>query len=154
MDTTLLKGTQMLCMDKQEDMLNLYDECCKSGLIKQQDTAGFYKTLQKFHCEIKKYSDFEETICRPDKDGYYKTEITAVREVPDGYRCYRFKGLLEQQDAYKEDETHWLFYKKGEFRELSVGDFVRFKVKTTKLRQFWDLKNARNIYPLVLERVE
>lgn len=154
MDGTLMKGTQMLRIDNQDNMLNLYDDFCKLGLIEQQSTAEFLAYLQKFISEVENLQTGENMILEKSRDGYYEAEITEVRNVPEVYRCYRIKGRIMQKDVYEENETHWLFYQTNLFPDLAVGDRVKFKVSKTELRQFGNLKNARNIYPAVLYKVE
>jgi len=129
-------------------MTRFYDECCNMELIEKgnRNTVEFNRQVEKF-CEFaNSEGNGRDFILKADKNGYYETKIVAVRNVPDIYRCYRIEGRICQEE-YQKDESHWLFYHAGIFTDLAVGDKVRFKVSKTEIRQFHDLRNARNIYP-------
>ena len=93
-------------------------------------------------------------ILKPDDAGYFETEIMQRRPTPETYRCYLIKGKIDQTEAYKPDESHWLFFRTGMFPDLKNGDRIRFKVGKTELKSFKDLENARNLYPVEVERIE
>lgn len=155
MNETFLKGYQMLRMDSKDNMTHFYDECYDMELIEKgnRNTVEFNRRVEKLCKSAKSGVNEKDCILKEDEDGYCETEIAAVRNVPDTYRCYRIKGRLWQKE-YLEDESHWLFYHTGVFPDLAVGDKVRFKVSKTEIRQFPDLKNARNIYPAALIKEE
>lgn len=54
---------------------------------------------------------------------------------------------MNLQIGNEENETHWLFFKTGMYKECNIGETVKILVDDTELRAFHDLKNARNIYP-------
>ncbi|MGI6011288.1 MAG: toll/interleukin-1 receptor domain-containing protein [Ruminococcus sp.] len=89
----------------------------------------------------------------PDSEGWYFGSIAAIREnVREDFRCYRLNQLLYDPAVngdcrIEKGESHWLFYKTGQFHDLQVGDKVIFKIdKLNELRHWKDLKNTRNIY--------
>ena len=88
-----------------------------------------------------------------DADGYYQGRVEAVRSVPYDYRCYKLGGLVQLEDPPVPGETHWIFFRSGMYEDLHVGDTVRFSVSYSQLRSFPDLKNARNLYPGELQRL-
>lgn len=92
-------------------------------------------------------------ILVPDEHGYYQARITEIRRnLSPEFRCFKLRGLLDQVSQYKENETHWLFYRAGDFEDPAINDLVRFKVKTVcRLRNFPDIQNTRNIYLYSLE---
>lgn len=69
------------------------------------------------------------------------------------YRCYKLDTVLSLEEPSLPNETHGIFYKAGMYEDLNVGDKIRFSIDSTELRQFHDLKNARNIYPGSLVKI-
>lgn len=80
-------------------------------------------------------------------DGYYHTEIVEVRNVPSQYRCYQIKGHLQEWETEDAAKTDWIFYRTGAYKDLEVGDKVRFKILKTDINKWRDIGIARNIYP-------
>ena len=85
----------------------------------------------------------------PYKEEWYHATIVAQRRnIRNEFRCYQLDKLIYRPDSKPvEGETHWLFYKAGEFSDLKIGDRVRFQVnKINELRHWSDIQNTRNIY--------
>lgn len=59
-----------------------------------------------------------------------------------------FLSSSHKDEFYKNSlETHWLFYKTGQYQDLETGDQVMFQLdQINELRSWPDLKNTRNIY--------
>lgn len=87
-------------------------------------------------------------VLSPDADGFYTAQIAEVRaKIRPGFRCFKIRGLLDLIPQYVADESHWLLYHTGDFKDPMVNDWVRFQVKEIRnLRNFPDIKNTRNIY--------
>lgn len=98
----------------------------------------------------------DQHILFPDKDGYYTAQISEMRtKMRHDFRCFKIGGLLDLANEYVPNESHWLLYHAGNFRDPSINDWVRFKVKKLcDLRDFPDIKNTRNIYLDSLEIIE
>lgn len=146
-DTPLL-GLQMLRQDRQEDLMALYDELCNMGIAQGGQTAEFSRQLKRYIVSLQ-----QSQYVIPDANGFYHVRIEAVRPTPPQFRCYKLSKLLKLNENMIPGETHWVFYKAGMYEDLAVGDTVRMLVSSTELRDFNDLKRARNIYPDVLEKI-
>ena len=153
---------------KTEDISAVYDELFDCGIIERHQTAQFTKRLPDFiktvDCQLRKSKVgkeevkpdifFEkEHILVPDSQGYYRTEIEQRRPVKGDYRCYKIKGQLANPLDRDKASSEWLFYWKGVFPDLEVGDIVRFKTSKTEVKVFRDIGNARNIYPDDLQKL-
>ena len=148
MNHTPLKNIQMLRIDRRQDLGDLYDLLCEDKAARRR-TSVFNQKLDVFMNDLAKRNDPGK-----DGDGYYHAIVADVRNVPENYRCYKINGRIDLGPGvtYQEGETHWIFYHKGMNPDLQPGDRIRFKVSRTELRNFPDLKNARNIYLDALER--
>lgn len=153
-DTPLCK-LQMLCLESQDDMAVLYDVLCDQKLVSKRNTPLFNQKLPGFMGRIRPKENDSNVILHSDERGYYLAEISEIRPVPPSYRCYKIKGLVESNlfGGYQSGETHWIFFHAGIYEDLTVGDFVRFKFSKSELKQYSDLKNARDIYPSDLKKV-
>lgn len=153
-DTPLCK-LQMFCLESQDDMAALYDLLCDKKLVGKRNTPLFNQKLPEFIKLVQKKESDSNIILHSDENGYYVAEIVEIRSLPSSYRCYKIEGLVESNlfDGYKDGETHWIFFHAGIYEDLSVGDLVKFKIDKTELRQFRDLKNARDIYPSDLRKI-
>ncbi len=88
-------------------------------------------------------------VLEPDEEGYYSTSIIAERRIASGtHKCFQIDGLIEADMPPVEGETHWLLFNAGRYNDLKVGDLVRVKPSRAPmpLRDFFDIKNTRNIY--------
>lgn len=158
------RDIQMYRLDDGENMGLLYDALFDGGVIDDRNTAVFTTKLPKFLETLGgEPQEAPQEALREDpeyieknEDGYYIAQIDQERRVPADYRCYRVRGLVRDvlDGAEGNGETHWLFYYAGVYPDLHVGDTVAFKVHRTELRDFPDLKKARNIYPNALEVVK
>lgn len=140
-DTPLL-GLQMLRQDRSEDLMVLYDELCQAEIAAGGQTAVFHRQLKQYLASLQ-----QSRLVPPDGDRYYSVKIAEVRRTPPQYRCYKLERPLQLGEKLLPGETHWVFYKAGMYDDLAVGDSVRILVGKTELRNFPDLKHARNIYP-------
>ena len=146
-DTPLL-GLQMLRQEKPEDLMTLYDKLCILDIAKGGQTAAFSRHLNRYVRSLQ-----QPQLITPDADGYYCVKIAAVRHTPPQYRCYKLEKLLRLQKPPLPGESHWVFYKGGMYEGLAVGDTIKLLVGSTELRDFPDLKCARNIYPDDLQKL-
>lgn len=146
-DTPLL-GLQMLRQDRKEDLTVLYDELCTQGIAQSGQTVQFNRQLQNYIASLQR-----SQYAIADIDGFFRVSIEAIRPTPTQFRCYKLSKLLKLKENMLPGETHWVFYKAGMYPDLAVGDTVKIQVSSTELRDFSDLKRARNIYPDVLEKV-
>lgn len=140
-DTPLL-GVQMSFINNEEKLFNLYDQLTDIGIVQNRQSAEFSRQMKRF---IKTFNI--NKLVEPDTDGYYHATIESVRVTPTAYRCYKLSQRLNLGEKMVPGETHWLFYKAGMYEDLSVGDSVKILIGSSELRNFPDLKNARNIYP-------
>lgn len=141
-----LRDTQCYGLFEKNGLFALYDGLCKQR-IARQDTPAFLRHAEIFMKDQKPSAGAQKRIY-PDSSGFYVARIREVRRVPYPYLCYCLDGLAEIPGAvYAPEETHWLFYREGKYPELSKGIMVRFKFEQTELRDFADLKRARNLYP-------
>lgn len=72
--------------------------------------------------------------------------------MSDNYRCYGIKGQIQDPPDEGEANSDWIFFWRGVYPDLQVGDWVRFKVSKSEVRQFPDIGSARNLYPSELEK--
>ena len=101
------------------------------------------------------YLSLQDTLY-PDSDGFYVTKVVEERKIKDPkYRCLRISGLLIADQPPKENETHWLFFYSDRYKNIEVGDLVKFKPERPPLplRDFPDIKNTRNIYVQQMEKI-
>lgn len=145
-DTPLL-GLQMLRQESAEDLMTLYDQLCDAGIAVGRQTAVFSRQLNRYLASHK-----QPPLATQGADGYYSVQITQVRRTPAQYRCYKLDRPLELPEKLLPGETHWVFYKAGMYDDLAVGDRIRILVQATEMKNFTDLKHARNIYPDDLQR--
>ncbi len=147
---TPLQGLQALKREERDDLLRLYDELSMAGIAAVGQTAALSRQLDKYLEQISRQGT---RLIPKDADGYYQGRVEAVRSVPYDYRCYKLSGLVQLEDPPVPGETHWIFFRSGMYEDLHVGDTVRFSVSYSQLRSFPDLKNARNLYPGELQRL-
>ncbi len=146
LNRTPLLGIQMRRCDSQTDLMAVYDELCGAGMVNERCTDEFNRQLDLYLHKLK-----ELPVLEPDSGGYYVARIDGVRNVPKDYRCYKIHGLLKLNESVSQDESHWIFYRRGIYDDLKVGDTIKFLVGNTELKHFSDIGDARNIYPDVLE---
>lgn len=146
MKRTPIAKCQMRFADSEEGLCALRDELCACGIGRYGSTNDFNERVRDFLGTVKKKST-DGRLIECDKEGFFTAEIAAVRNVPQEYRCYKIRGLLKLDEPPKFNETHWIFFRRGMYDEPRIGDKVYFKVGQTELRQFYDVDNARNIYP-------
>lgn len=149
LERTPLLGIQTRSVSRQEDLFTIYDELCDAGVVTNRASAELSKRLPEFLLGIEKRSNNTQFL-HPNAQGYYVTRIEAVRDVPSVYRCYRIKGLVDCIAPPELEESQWLFYQANMYPDLEVGDAVEFSISKSELREYPDLKNARNIYPAEL----
>lgn len=147
---TPLSGLQALKREERGDLLQLYDELCTAGIAAVGQTAELSRQLDKYLDQVSRQ---KIQLIPPDDNGYYRVRVEAVRTVPYDYRCYKLSGLIQLDTPPVSGETHWIFFRGGMYEDLHVGDIVRFSVSSSQLRNFPDLRNARNIYPAELKRL-
>lgn len=140
-DTPLL-GLQMLRQDCSEDLMVLYDELCTLHIAQSGQTAEFNRQLNRYIASLQQLQ-----FVSPDSNGYYSARISAIRHTPSQYRCYKLETPLKLNEKFLPGETHWVFYRAGMYEDLAVGDQIKILIESTELRDFPDLKCARNIYP-------
>lgn len=148
LNNTPLLGTQALCANSRKDLAELYDVLKDAGIAQNLSTSEFNRQLDKYIDILAK-----PQLIKSTGDKHYCAAIEAIRYASPNYRCYKLNGLLELDEEISEDETHWLFYRTGMYEDLRQGDYVSFSVSSTAVRDFPDLKNARNIYPNALKRI-
>lgn len=147
-NNTPLMGVQMLKYNSSEDLTALYQELCREEIADKDRLVEFNRQLNRYIELLPK-----KELIQPNQQGYYCATITEKRNTPPMYRCYKLNEVIALSEEPVENETHWIFYKAGMYADLNVGDTVLFSVESTELRQFKDLKNARNIYPSDLRKV-
>lgn len=150
-ENTPLKGLQVLFLERESDITALYDDLCGKGIITSRHTTEYMSELPNFMEQIEVLVN-GEYLLQKDKDGYYHTEIVEARPVKEHFRCYKIKGHVDTWEAEDEAKTDWLFYHKGMYEDLKVGDTVRFQFTKEEIKQFPDIGIARNIYPATLEK--
>ena len=150
-ERTPLKGLQALFLNNENDISVVYDEFCSRGIISRPCTSEFMKRLPIFiqQLNVQINGDF---LLEMATDGYYHTEISAVRNVPSEYKCYRIKGHVDEWQGEDLAKSDWIFFRKGMYKELEVGDKVRFKISKTEVNRWKDIGMARNIYPADLAK--
>lgn len=148
LENTPLKGLQILQHENSEDLMVLYDELKKDGIARNI-------SLVEFNRHLKNYTETIQIVDAsfPDECGFFEAQVVAIRNTPSLYRCYKLDTILKLKENTLPGETHWIFYKAGMYEDLSIGDTIRFSIDSTELRQFHDLRNARNIYPSSLVRL-
>lgn len=151
LNRTPLCGVQMRRMDSREDISTVYDELFVSHVIQGRQTAEFNKRLPEFieHMNGLKHGNY---MIGKDEEGYYTAVVREVRKVSDNYRCYGIKGQIQDPPDNGKAGSDWIFFWKGVYPDLQVGDWVRFKVSKSEVRKFQDIGYARNLYPSELEK--
>lgn len=146
LDNTPLKSIQMRKILSEEDICDIYSEMSENKLISKLNIGEFHRRLPEFMKKVRENTGEEEYII-PDKEGYYRFFIEKERTVPSPYRCYKIKGKLLIDGIDTDNETHWVFFKKGVYDDLKKGMYVRMKIGATERKSFPDIGRARNIYP-------
>lgn len=147
LERTPLLGLQVRYLNNEDDMVTLYDEFCCSNIAKSGETSNLNRCLKNF---LDKKND--ASLIESDSEGYYTAKITQIRQTPGTFKCYKLNKPLNLKFGGESEETHWLFFKTGMYKECTVGETVKIMVDNTELKDFPDLKNARNIYPKDLKR--
>lgn len=146
LNDTPLMGLQMLRHENEEDMTVLYEQLRRLNIATNERLVEFNRALSRYM-----NSQRQIHIIEKDGNGCYLAKIIQVRNTPPAYRCYKLDGLLRLDENVSDGETHWIFYKAGMYDNLKIGDTIKFTVESTELRDFPDLKKARNIYPESME---
>ena len=152
LDRTPLCGVQMRQMDSGEDISTVYDELFERHVVQGRQTAEFSRRLPDFIEQVSRLKHGNFTIMK-DKEGYYTAVIREVRKVSDNYRCYGIKGQIQDPPDDGQADSDWIFFWRGVYPDLQVGDWVRFKGSQSEVRKFQDIGNARNLYPSELELI-
>lgn len=153
LNNTPLIGTQMCYGDRREDLMAVHDAFFNGGITKTLNSNEFSRYLDLYLESLKKPELINKNFINKDEEGFYTVKIVDVRNVPQSFKCYKLRGLLNLDQELYENETHWIFYRAGMYEELKIGDVIRLKVSQTEIKHFKDLPNARNIYPDTLEIV-
>ena len=146
LENTPIKGLQMRRLDASRDIGAVYDEFYKNEIITSRCTPEYMERIEPFISQVKTILN-GEYLLEMDEDGYYHTEITAIRNVPAEYRCYKIKGHIEEWKDVDSVKTDWLFFRYKVYEELQIGDKVRFKITNTNEKVWRDIGKARDIYP-------
>ncbi|MCM1307200.1 MAG: hypothetical protein NC223_01235 [Butyrivibrio sp.] len=141
-------GLQMLQQRSAEDLTVLYEELRRLGIAQNESLTEFNRQLNRY---IDSFNHISMII--KDSNGLYRAKIVQIRDTSPAYRCYKLDGLLQLNEALIPGESHWIFYRAGMYEDLEVGDTIQFAVDSTELRNFYDLKNARNIYPEYMKKL-
>lgn len=152
LNTTPLCGMQMRRLDSPADISTIYDELFVHHINPGRQTAEFNKRLPGFISYVDNFQKGNYKI-EKDKSGYYTTVITEIRKVSEKYRCYGIKGQIQDPPDHGNADSDWIFFWKGMYPDLQIGDWIRFKVSKSEIRRFDDLGNARNLYPSALEKI-
>ena len=145
---TPLQGLQMLCDHSTEDLTVLFEELRTIGIATNERLVEFNRQLTKYL-----HSRPSKQLLQPDSTGFYTAKKKEIRRTPPAYRCYKIDGLLQLNEPFSQEETHWIFYKAGMYEDLQEEDIIRFSIDSTELRDFADLKKPRNIYPKMLVKL-
>lgn len=149
LNRTPLLGLQMRQLVNADDISAVFDEVCSYGIVQHRSTAEFNKRLNDFINNVRKIV-MGEYMLYEDEDGYFHTEICQTRNVPEEYRCYKIKGHIEDWKNENSAKSDWLFFHRGIYPELKVGDKVKFKISKKQERDFNDIGHVRNVYPAEL----
>lgn len=145
-EKTPLKGLQVRFLGKENDISAIYDELRACSVITRTSTAEYMRRLPDFIKQVQILTN-GDYILQISEDGYYHTEIAAVRYVPSEYRCYRIKGHIEEWRTPNSAASDWIFYRTGVYEDLKMGEKIRFKIAKTEMNRWADIGIARNIYP-------
>lgn len=148
LNNTPIIGLQMLLQRSTEDLTVLYEELRRSGIAQNESLTEFNRQLNKY---IDSLNHINMII--KDNNGLYRAKIVQIRDTSPAYRCYKLEGLLQLNETLFPGESHWIFFRAGMYENLEVGDTIQFSVDSTELRNFPDLKNARNIYPKHMKKL-
>lgn len=148
LNSTPIIGLQILRQTSAEDLTVLYEELRRSGIAQNESLTEFNRQLNKYIDSLNQIN-----MIIKDNNGLYRAKIAQIRETSPTYRCYKLDGLLQLNEALLPGESHWIFYRAGMYENLEVGDIIQFSVDSTELRNFQDLKNARNIYPKYMKKL-
>ncbi len=156
LDGTPLKTLQIRKLNDLETLSVVYDELGDCGVRKRRQTAEFTSKVNHFiemineiyyhGNDIEKCLNQDGILLKNDEDGYYYTEIISIRKEDFRYHCYGMKGQIDNPLDNDKANSDWIFYQGDKFPKLNVGDRIKFKVRSTEVRSFPDIGNARNIY--------
>lgn len=138
-------------LDKADDIFSITDiikQFYPSFITSSAKLKNKIELLTSQYLHILENRAADSKILYSDEKGYYCAAILEDRGLNNGYRCLKIDGLLPTGEPYREDETHWLFFKESRYPNLNVNDRVKFLPTKwpQSLRDFSDIKNTRNIY--------
>lgn len=115
-------------------------------MMKKEDVQ---ESLDEWLKELCKQSRF---LHKNDLGQYYGIVKEKRDNVPPEYRCYRLNKLVHTDTEPIEGESHWIFYRANQFKDLSKNDKILFSIYSVSELKNWPdgLENARNIYPFEL----
>lgn len=156
LDGLPLQTLQLRKLNDVQSLSVVYDELGECGARKHRQTAEFTLKVHEFikkiediyECgnEIEEFVGEESSFLIKDENGYYFTEITSIRKEDLRYHCYGMKGQIDNPSDNDKASSDWIFYQGDKFPKLNVGDKIKFKVRSTEVRSFPDIGNARNVY--------
>lgn len=124
---TPLQGLQMLCDHSTEDLTVLFEELRTIGIATNERLVEFNRQLTKYL-----HSRPSKQLLQPDSTGFYTAKIKEIRRTPPAYRCYKIDGLLQLNEPFSQEETHWIFYKAGMYEDLQEEDIIRFSIDSIR----------------------
>lgn len=130
----------------QDGLSAICGEFIDSGICDAQILPEFTKHLPGYVDKFEKLIKGDDVL-KKDEEGWYQTVITAIRPVRDTYRCYKIRGHVEQPLDNEDAESEWIFFWKGMYDDLQIGERVKFQISKTEVKAFGDIGKARNIYP-------
>ncbi len=155
LNDTPLMGIQMRKLGDEQDLSTVYEELYHCGVVQRLQIADFNSKLPEF-CRYVEQESNGNFVLQQDQDGYYETTITNERIVRGEYRCYRIRGKVDMPLDNQTADSEWIFFFKGVYPDLQIGDIVRFKLSKTQVRKWNDIGWARNLYPselIILNRI-
>lgn len=150
---TPLSGLQMRKLDDIDGISTVYDELMECGISRKRQTAEFTKRLPEFIQTIQELIKGDYIIPQ-NAEGYYETTVSQIRRVKENYRCYGIKGRIEKPLDNELADSDWIFFWRGMYPDLQIGDKIRFWVSKTEVKEFPDIGRVRNVYPSKLEKVK
>lgn len=146
LDGTPLKSIQVRNLANEDDLYAIYDEMVGKH-ITLPNSGQFRRKVPEFQQKIATCLHSEKIY--PDSEGFYYIKVGEKRSVPSKYRCFKIQGILvlDENETFSGDETHWIFYHADDFPDLEAGGFAKLKISKTERRRFDDLGWVKNIYP-------
>ncbi len=140
-----LTGLQIRKLN-QEGLSAICGELIEYGICDARIITAFTRCLPDYVAKFQKITAGKQ-ILKKDAEGWYHTVITDIRPVRDTYRCYKISGHVEEPLDDGQAESEWIFFWKGMYEELQIGDRIKFQISKTEVKEFRDIGKARNIYP-------